>query len=109
MSENDTVNHKVVEQLCYLFTSSSTIVNLHLNKTRITLQSLKKIFSSIRESLKVRSLSIVGCRINLAGRFGREIIALAKENISLIEFNTRQNAVDKEFTEGIKAELELNK
>ena len=109
LSDNEHVNHKVVEQLCYLFTSSSTIINLHLNKTRITFQSLKTILSSIKDSLKVRTISITGNRLNFKGRFGREIIELAKNNISLTELNFRQNAVDKEFTEGMRAELDLNK
>ena len=37
LSENDAVNHKVVEKLCYLFTPSYPIVNIYLNKTRITI------------------------------------------------------------------------
>lgn len=70
LSENDTVDDKVVEQLCYLFTSSSTIVHLYLNRTKITLKSLHKIFISIKDSLKVRTIGVEGCNFNLKQRFG---------------------------------------
>ena len=84
-------------------------MNLQLNKTKITLKSVAKIFESIKDSLKVRTISIQGCKLNLKTRFGQEIVALAKDNISLTEFHYRQNAFDHEFHDGIKTELALNK
>lgn len=109
MSENDTVNHKVVEQLCYLFTSSSTIKHLYLDKTKIILKSLKRLLNSIKDSLKVRTISVKGCNMNLKGEFGQEIVELIKENISLTDLQYKKNPFDNEFMNAINEELELNK
>lgn len=112
LSNNFSINHKVVvENLTYLFTSSSTIVHLYLDNTQITHKSVKKIFIAIKDSLKVRTISINKCNLNLTGSFGREIVDLAKNNISLTNFLfvKGNNRSDPEFRAAIKVELALNK
>ena len=43
LSDNPTINDKVAEDLCYLFTSSSTMKHLYLDQTHITIKGLKLI------------------------------------------------------------------
>ena len=63
LSENETVNDKVVEDLCYLFTNQSTIEHLYLDRTNITIKGVKKLLDSIKDSLKVRTISVEGCKL----------------------------------------------
>ena len=43
LSDNPTINDKVAEDLCILFTSSSTMKHLYLDQTHITNKGLKMI------------------------------------------------------------------
>ena len=59
----------------------------------------------------MRTISINKCNLNLTGSFGREIVDLAKKNISLTNFLfvKGNNRSDPEFRAAIKVELALNK
>jgi len=74
LSDNSTVNDSVVTNLCYLFTNSSTIENLYLDNTKITIKGVKKLLDSIKESLKVRTISLRRCNLKLDGAHGRFIV-----------------------------------
>ena len=109
LSENLNVSDKVTEDLSYLFTSSSTIKHLYLDKTAITIKGLRKIMISIKDSLKVRTLSIKSCDLPLNHQEGQEIVELLKQNISLTSFSFEKNYLDDDFIQGIKKELIFNK
>lgn len=74
LSDNSTINDSVVSNLCYLFTNNSTIENLYLDNTSITMKGVKKLIDSVKESLKVRTISIRGCDLKLDGAHGRFIV-----------------------------------
>ena len=57
---------------------------------------------SIKDSLKVRTLSIKDCDLPLNAQEGQEIVHLLQQNISLTNFFFDQNDPDESFTEGIE-------
>lgn len=59
------VNDDVINDLCCLFSKNSTIKELRLDKTDITEKGLAVLFESIKESLKVHTISVVGCKLEL--------------------------------------------
>ena len=70
LSDNPTINDQVAEDLCFLFTSSSTMKHLYLDTTHITIKGLRLIIESIKESLKVRTISVQSCDLDLEGANG---------------------------------------
>lgn len=109
LSENKFVNDDVLKDLSTLFSEHSTLVNLYLNDTSLTLQGLNWLLSSIKESLKVRQISFRRCGINLSGREGEKIVNLLKQNISLTLLGYHENQFDLDFANAADAEIELNK
>ncbi len=65
LSNCDEVNDDVVSDLCCLFSKNSTIKELRLDKTDITEKGLAILFESIKESIKVHTISIMGCKLDL--------------------------------------------
>jgi len=109
LSNCSSVDDAVVSDLCCLFSQNSTIKELRLDRTEISEAGLKQIFETIKQSLKVHTLSVEGCRLSLKGKKGASISNLLKENISLTHFNYKRNKYDSDFFESISKELDLNK
>jgi len=85
------------------------MVHLYLDDTNITLKGLIKILKSIKESLKVRTISVRSCGLKFKGQLGEKIVELLSQNISLTKFGYAHNQFDPEFIEGMTKEIELNK
>ena len=109
LSDNVTVNDNVVKDLTTLFSNSSTLVNLYLNKTQVTIEGLLILLGSIKDSLKVREIGVEGCGIDLEGENGQKVIEALMDNISLTKLAYAGNKFDVEFSEGADKELSLNR
>ena len=57
---------------------------------------------SIKDSLKVRTLSIKDCNLALNAQEGQSIVHALQQNISLTNFHFEQNYLDEWFIEGIE-------
>ena len=66
------------------------------------------LLQSMKESLKVRTLSVEKCDLNLEGNEGQEIVELIKQNISLTKLGYFYNETDDEFEEAVEKELTFN-
>ena len=62
--------------LTHLFTQSSTMIHLFLDNTEVTLKGLIKLLKSIKESLKVRTISVRGCGLKFKGQLGEKVVEL---------------------------------
>ena len=94
LSKCSSVDDVVVSDLCCLFSQNSTIKELRLDHTGITEKGLTKIFETIKQSLKVHTISVEGCRLSFEGSKGAKISDLLKENISLTNFNYKSTKYD---------------
>ena len=63
----------------------------------------------MKESLKVRTISVESCNLNLEGDEGQEIVEIIKQNISLTKLGYDKNETDDEFEEAVDKELAFNK
>ena len=83
--------------------------HLYLDQTHVTNKGLQQILWSMKESLKVRTISFESCDLNLEGDEGQEIVEIIKQNISLTKLGYDKNETDDEFEEAIDKELTFNK
>ena len=74
LSGNLNVNDNFVKDLCVLFTAQSTLVHLYLDKTAIRIRGFKKLLESCKVSLKVRTISVNECRLELYGENAKDVI-----------------------------------
>ena len=65
LSNCSAVDDKVITDLTCLFSKNSTIKELHLDKTHITEKGVATLFDSIKESIKVHTITVVKCRLSL--------------------------------------------
>ena len=108
LSENEAVNNSVLNDLCPLFTSGSTLVHLYLDKTSISFKGLRKLLASVKTSLKVRTISVKSTKLTMRNNFADSYIALLKDNMSLTCFGVDGNDCSLEFLDQLKQELDLN-
>jgi len=52
------------------------MIHLFLDNTEITLKGLIKLLKSIKESLKVRTISVRGCGLKFKGQLGEKVVEL---------------------------------
>ena len=108
LGSNDSVCDEVIEDLCQLFSQHSTMQQLMLDNTKITTKGLAMLLESMTHSLKVRTISVRNCRMQLSFIRGKPIIASLQKNISLTNLDFTDNTFDMPFKLAVDKELDLN-
>ena len=109
LGDNESISDEVVEDLCQLFSQHSTLQELFLDKTKITSRGVNNLLDSICQSLKVRTISVRDCGMQLSISRGKSILETLAKNISLVKFDYAENYFDVPFQQGVDKELALNK
>jgi len=109
LSENSHVNDEIVKDLQLIFSHKSTLEELYLDKTNITVKGLVKLLNSAAKSVKVRVISVQDCNMDFCGENGGLVVKSLEKVISITQFTYDGNAFDQEFVEMSEQQIQLNK